>query len=649
MPSGSARLRRGTSSPPIPARRRVPWIAPAPPACRRARSERPAAMRWRSRANGRHRSPSCASVSRAGCPPSWRAGVHERRAHLMRKPANLVYGVEETPPRVVTLVSAIQHVGVIAIFMIYPLIIAREANVSADVISAMLRMGMLTMAVAALLQALPRGPVGSRFLAPSIFTGVYLAPSLLAAKTGGMPLVWGMTIFAGLVEAALSRVWARLRTFIPSETAGLVVFLIGVIIGLAALRVLLGEGPSGSLSARDAVVAGLALAVMIGLNIWNKGQLRLFCILIGMIVGYIAAVATGQLTLADLQSVISQPLVALPTLAHVSFAFDPELIIPFAVSGLAAAMGATAVITTYQRLTDADWVRPEMNSIRGGILGDGITTAVAGLIGTYGQTVSTANVGLVAATGVATRRIAFVIAAILAVGAFVPGFVAVLAIMPPPVMASAMLFTAVFIMISGVQIISTRALDARRTLVIGMGMMAFFVDSIFPAAFSRVPHWLHPLVSSPLVLGTLVALALNLVFRLGIRRKVTMTIDPAAADYQEVANFVERNAAIWGARRDVATRVEFAVQQAAEAIVEHCGPSGRIAVEIGYDEFDIDVTLSYRGRPLELTGQLPTHDEILESEEGAQRLAAFLIMQRSDKVQAKSADGVAALALHFRH
>ena len=164
-----------------------------------------------------------------------------------------------------------------------------------------------------------------------------------------MPLVWGMTIFAGLVEAALSRVWTRLRTFIPSETAGLVVFLIGVIIGLAALRVLLGEGTSGSLSGRDAIVAGIALAVMIGLNIWNKGQLRLFCILIGMIVGYIAAVATGLLTLDDFQSVLTQPLVAMPTLAHVSWAFDPSLIVPFAVSGLAAAMGATAVIATYQR------------------------------------------------------------------------------------------------------------------------------------------------------------------------------------------------------------------------------------------------------------------------------------------------------------
>ena len=86
-----------------------------------------------------------------------------------------------------------------------------------------------------------------------------------------------------------------------------------------------------------------------------------------------------------------------------------------------------------------------------------------------------------------------------------------------------------------------------------------------------------------------------------------------------------------------------------EAIVEFCQSSGPITVEIGYDEFDIDVTMTYPGSPLELTGQLPTHDEILESEDGARRLAAFLIMQRSDRVKAAAQDGVATLALHFRH
>src|SRR5262245_202951 len=367
-----------------------------------------------------------------------------------------------------------------------------------------------------------------------------------------------------------------------------------------------------------------------------------------MIVGYGAAWAAGLLPAEDVLAVLRQPLVTVPTLAHLSWSFDASLIVPFAVSGLAAAMGATAVITTYQRTTDASWVRPEMKSIEGGIFADGIAAAVAGLFGTYGLTVSTANVGLVAATGVASRPIAFVIAAILALAAFQPALVGILTIMPPPVMAAALLFTAVFIMISGIQIISTRVLDARRTLVIGMGMMAFFVVSVFPQTFSGVPEWGQPLVNSPLVLATLVALLLNLIFRLGIRRKVTVTIDPKAVDYQEVANIVERNAAIWGARRDVVTRVEFVAQQAVEVIVEYCQPAGPIAFEIGYDEFDIDMSLAYPGIALELSGQMPTQDEILE-EDGARRLAAFLIMQRSDQVQSSVENGMARLRLHFRH
>lgn len=566
----------------------------------------------------------------------------------MRKPANLVYGVEEAPPRMVTFVSAVQHVGVIAIFMVYPLIVGRQAGAPAEELSNILRMAMLVLAVAALLQALPRGPVGSKFLAPSIFTGVYLGPSMLAVKLGGLPLVWGMTIFAGMVEAGLSRVWTRLRTFIPSETAGLVVFLIGVIIGLAALRLLIGQSATNSIPGPNAAVAGLSLAVMIGLNIWNKGRLRLFCILIGMVVGYVAAAVVGMLTTQDFLSVLRQPVLALPNPSYVRWSFAASMIVPFAVSGLAAAMSATAVVTTYQRTTDADWVRPEMNSIRGGIFGDGISVMIAGLLGTYGLTVSTANVGLVAATGVASRRIAFVVAAILAIAAFQPTLVGVLTIMPPAVMAASLLFTAVFIMIGGVQIISSRVLDARRTLVIGMGMMAFFVVSVVPTAFAGVPEWGQPLVDSPLVLATLTALSLNLMFRLGIHREVLTTIDPAGVNYQEIVNFIERNCAIWGARRDVVTRVEFATQQAIEAIMEHCDVGGLIRFAIGYDEFDIDIRLSYAGTPLDLSGKLPTQDEILETEDGARRLAAFLLVHRSEKAESSAADGKATLRLVFR-
>jgi xanthine permease XanP len=552
----------------------------------------------------------------------------------VKKPANIVYGAEERPPGLVTLVSGVQHVAVVAIFMVYPLVIGRAAGAPANEISEMLRLCMLGLGFAVLLQALPRGPVGSRRLAPSIFTGIYLAPSILAVKLGGLPLVWGMTIFAGLCEAVLAQFWVRLRTLIPPESAGMVVFLVGVIIGLAGLRLLVGDGPGGSVGGQDAIVTGITLAVMIGLNIWSKGPPRLFCILIGMACGYVAAAAVGLLTAHDVAAaIIDQPLLAVPSVAHLSWSFNTALIIPFAVSGLASAMSSTAVITTFQRLDDADWVRPDMPAISRGVLADGVSTAAAGLLGTFGLTVSTANVGLAAATGVLSRRIGFVVAAILVVLAFQPNLIGVLVVMPPPVMAAALLFTAVFIMIGGVQIISSRVLDPRRILVVGMGMMSFFVVSVFPTAFTRAPDWAQPLVTSPLVLATLVALGLNLIFRIGIRRTVRLVIDPAAADLKEVGDFIERNAGVWGARRDVTLRVQFGIQQFIEAVIDHCAPTGLIGLSVSYDEFSVAAAIDYTGAAFELPQERPTEEEIIASELGARRLAGYLIRNIAEKAQ----------------
>ncbi len=564
-----------------------------------------------------------------------------------KKPATLIYGLDESPPPAVIWISAVQHVGVIAIFMVYPLIVARQAGLTSDQITNMLQLGMLAVAIGGALQALPRGPIGSRLLAPSIFTGIYLAPTLLAVNAGGLPLAWGMTIFAGLVEVALSGVWSRLRAFIPPESAGLVVFLIGVIIGLASLRILLDGNAAGTLAAGDGVVAGCTLAVMIGLNIWNKGRLKLFCILIGMMLGYFFSGAAGLLTLQDLHDAVGRPLFAVPSISHLSWAFDSSLIIPFAVSGLAAAMSSTAAITTYQRLTDADWVRPDMASIGRGVLGDGLAVVISGLLGTYGLTISTANVGLVAATGVASRLIAFAIAALLIFVALQPALIGVLTIMPRPVMASAMLFTAAFIMIGGIQIISSRLLDGRRTLVIGMGMMAFIMVSVFPGAFATAPAWAQPLVTSPLVLATLVALTLNLVFRVGIRRTVEIIVDPAAPNVKEIANLIERNAGVWGARRDVTNRIEFAVQQALEAIIEACEVKGSIKLEVSYDEFIIDAVVTYTGASFEFPTQRPTEEEIVEAEDGHRRLAGFLIRRYADRVTSARSGPYTVVRLHF--
>ena len=130
---------------------------------------------------------------------------------VKKKPLSIVYGVNENPPFGVTVLSAFQHVGLISIFLLFPLLVCREAHLAPDKILDVLSLSMLAMGAGAILPALARGPVGSGYLCPSIFTVAYLGPSLLAVKSGGLSLVFGMTVFAGCVEAALSRSLRHLR------------------------------------------------------------------------------------------------------------------------------------------------------------------------------------------------------------------------------------------------------------------------------------------------------------------------------------------------------------------------------------------------------------------------------------------------------
>src|SRR5262249_444746 len=160
---------------------------------------------------------------------------------------------------------ALQHVLAIAVNLVYPLLVARHAGMSDGATADMLRIGMIALAAGVVLQAIPRGLVGCHYLAPMVYASPMFAPGFFAVGLGGMPLCWVMTVVAGFVTLAFASVWSRLRTFIPPESAGLVVFLVGATIGVAALRLLQHE--DGTFSGGDARITLLALAVMIALNV----------------------------------------------------------------------------------------------------------------------------------------------------------------------------------------------------------------------------------------------------------------------------------------------------------------------------------------------------------------------------------------------
>jgi xanthine permease XanP len=567
----------------------------------------------------------------------------------VRKPPHLLYGTADVPPPGVTVLSGVQQGALVAINLVYPLLICREAGVPAPVVLEVLSVSMLVVGLATALQAWPGRLVGSGLLCPIVPSAIYLAPSLQAARVGGLPLVFGMTVLAGLAEVLLARVVRSLRPLLPPELTGFVVALLALTAGSVGIRYVLGLGRSEPGHPADLLVAGIGLGTMIALNVWGRGFPRLLCVLFGMGAGYGAALALGRLTVADLGAVAAAPLARRPQAGHLGWAVDSALLIPFGIAALAATLKTIGNLTTCQSQADADWTRPDFRSISGGVLADGLGSVAAGALGTMGMNTGSGNVGLIRATGVASRTVAYAVGALFLVLAFLPKAIAVLALMPAPVMGAALLFSSAFFLVNGLQLVTSRMLDARKTLVIGLGFMAGLAVDFYPAYFGGLPPLVRPFASSSLVFGTLVAVTLNLVFRLGVRRSQVLVVDPGSLTGGELAEFMEVQGAAWGARRDVIDRASFNLQQSIETIVESCEPKGPLTVEASFDEFRLDVRVTYEGAPLELPERRPTNEEIMESDEGQRRLAGFMLRRLADRVQAQHRAGRATILFHFDH
>ena len=568
----------------------------------------------------------------------------------MRKPAHLSYGVDDKPPLAVNALSGLQHVGLMSIYLVFPALVAKAAGAPAEVAVAMVSMTLVALAIGTLLQAFSSGPVGSGFLCQPIASVVYFVPSMVAVKHGGLSAVFGMTIVAGLLEIGLARVLSRLRAIFPAEIAGLVVLLVGIASGIVGLRTALaGADVSAVPSSVDLGLALTTLAIMVVLNVWGRGKLRLLCVLIGMAAGYAAAWALGRVGAAQAAQLGAAPLFALPTVSHLGWAFDPTLLLPFVVAAVAATLKVMGNVTTCQKVNDADWVRADMRSIGRGVVGDGLGSVVAGALGAHGLNSSTSAVGLVTATGVTSRRVALSVAAFLLVLAFVPKLGQLFYLMPRPAAGAALAFSSTFIIINGLEIMTSRLLDARRTLVIGLALIFGLAVEGFPGLLEIFPSGARVALGTSLVLGTLVALGLNALFRLGVRKTAMLTVQPGPADSTALRQFMERQGAAWCARREVIDRAGFNLAQSIETIAASGVAQGTLEVAATFDEFNLDLRVSYDGPPLELPDMRPSHDEILASEEGERRLAGYMLRRFADRVAVSRKGERSTVLFHFDH
>ncbi|HPY73014.1 MAG: solute carrier family 23 protein [Methanothrix sp.] len=569
---------------------------------------------------------------------------------MVKRPPNLTYAVDDEPPLLTNLLLGLQHVFLITISLIFPVVIVRSIGGTPQEAEFMVSMSMLAAGVGTVLHALNRRGIGSGYLCPSLCGPSFLSASLLAANVGGLHLLFGMTSVAGLFEVLLSRWIHRLRVLFPPEVTGLVVAMVGISVIPTALTNFMGRNATDAVTEMpELLVAFVTLGTMVGISVWSRGKLRLYSVLVGMTIGYLASIPLGILTVDHLALFAEAPLAAVPHLDYFGWSFDVALLLPFMIAITCSTLKTIGDITTCQKINDADWRRTDMMNVGQGILADGLSAVFGGLVGTMGQSTSSSNIGLSIGTGATSRRIAFAIGGILVFLAFLPKLAMVFVVMPEPVMGATLIYSVSFMIIAGFQIIMSRMLDARRTFLVGIPLiMGLSVDAL-PGLYDDVPTILSPIFSSSLSLAAVLVVILNLIFRIGIAKRQRLVLKPGVDDADSIFNFMERQGAAWGARREVIYRAISATNELFEAVGPTGLAEGDIDVEVSFDELNLDVVARYRGEPPALPSTRPAEEELLREGPSATGLAGFMMTRYANSVRVDTKDGACRVRLHFDH
>lgn len=569
-------------------------------------------------------------------------------AHPRKKPASLIYDVDDNPPLFVRLGVSIQHVFLMFVSWLYILVLVSSVGGTADQAANLIRLSMIGAGVATMLQA-TRGALGSGYFCPLSSSLTYLPSSILAASTGGFSLMFGMTAFAGAITGVLSRMTRRLRVLFPPEVTGLMVSMTGLqLVALGCPRFVGYLGPGSNPNLRTAAIGMATLLTMVGATVWSKGKLHVLPLLIALVVGYGLSLALGEISWNQFVEDLSQPWFSFPHRVASGLSFRFSMVAPFLIACLTANLKTVGDLTLCQKINDSDWKRTDMRSISGGILANGIGNVFSGLTGGVSQNTVSSSIGLSLATGTTSRSLALPTGLIVISLAFFPKLTAALVAMPAPVVGAMLIYSACFIVIGGLQLLTSRMLDARRIFAVGIAFIFGLSVEISPDLYSRVPDLLRPVFSSSVSFATVLVVSLSLLFRLGIAKRIKFQLrrDPTAFD--SMHRIIEEQGAAWGMRREVELRAEHAINEVMNSAFALNPELEQLDVSLAFDEFSLDAEVDYQGTPLDLGDELPSL-EALGTEMGIAQLSTFLIRQYADRVKVKSRKGSCTVLIHLDH
>lgn len=422
---------------------------------------------------------------------------------------NLLYTVEDKPPFGLSLLLAAQHLlaalgGIIAV----PLVIGNVLKLPTEDTITLVNAALLISGVVTVIQCKGLGPVGIRL--PSVMgtSFTFVAAALaIGFSEYGIAGILGSSLIGSLVMIIGSFFMPYIRKLFPPLVTGTVVMMIGLSLIPVAVDWFAGgqRGDANYATPENLMMASFVLVIVVVLVQWGKGIFSAAAIVIGMMTGYLVCLAMGWVSF---EGVKQAQTFAIPQPLHFGLAFPISGIIGMSIAYLVTIVESSG---NFLALGNATQTEITGKHLRGGVLADGLGSALAAIMSTTPFSSFSQNIGVISLTGVASRHVVALTGVLLALAGLFPVFGALIVSIPLPVLGGAGLMMFAMIIAAGIQMLDKVARSKRNGLIIAISIGCGLAVTTRPELLDKLPHFFKEVLGSGITVGSLLALILNLV------------------------------------------------------------------------------------------------------------------------------------------
>ena len=445
----------------------------------------------------------------------------------MEKSKELIYGLNDRPPIRETIFAALQHLLAIFVAIITPpLIISSALKFDLDTTGFLVSMSLFVSGLATFIQCRKFGPIGAGLLCIQGTSFSFISPIIGAGMLGmidgkmnvemGLSYIFGACLVASVVEMVVSRLLPYTRKIITPLVSGIVVSLIGMCLIKAGInscgggQTAVDAGTFGSMQN-----LGLALLVLVSIIFFNRSNnrfLRMGSIVLGLLIGCVAAYS---LHMIDFSSLKGSGSLNIPVPFKYGLNFDLGTIIGIGLIYLVTAVEAFGDITANSLISGEPVEGPVfLKRAQGGVLADGFNSFLAAVFNSFPNSIFAQNNGMIQLTGVASRYVGYFIAGALVLLGLFPVVGKVFSLIPDPVLGGATLLMFGTVAAAGIRIIASTEITRKAVLVMAISFAMGLSVELVPGILDKMPDIIKNIFSSGITTGGLTAILANAFIRI---------------------------------------------------------------------------------------------------------------------------------------